>query len=132
MKLEVGKQKTMWGFDHLECILNIQIEFWCVIYDPLICCDCLFIHFFQFTILNFEVVLSFFQWKKVLGKLATTLKWAYTQYVSTIQKKRKDSWSFVGLLFTNNIATWNKFKWENWIVQFNIIHVTMASFHIHM
>jgi hypothetical protein len=54
------------------------MKFWCVIYDPLICCEFIFIHFFQSTILNFEVVLNFVQWKKVLGELAKTLKWAYT------------------------------------------------------
>jgi hypothetical protein len=44
---------------------------------------------------------------------------------------KKDSKSFVGLLFVDNIATWNKFKWEIGIVQFKIIHVTVVSFHIH-
>jgi hypothetical protein len=60
-ELEVGVQGCVCRFDCLECILNNQIDFWCVTYDHLICCEFVFIYFF--SIYNF----------KFLGELPKTL-----------------------------------------------------------
>ncbi len=51
-ELEVGVQGCVCRFDCLECILNNQIDFWCVTYDHLICCEFVFIYFF--SIYNFK------------------------------------------------------------------------------
>jgi hypothetical protein len=50
--IEVGVQAAMWGFACLECILNSQIDFWCLIYDHLVCCEFVFIY--SFSIYNFK------------------------------------------------------------------------------
>jgi hypothetical protein len=52
MRLEVGVQGVVWGFDYLEGVLHNQIDFWCVIYDHLICCEFVFIY--SFSIYNFK------------------------------------------------------------------------------